>query len=203
MDRLIKRMFMSDGAAGGAGSGSGEGKGGNGGAGAGNAFDFDKFTAGLDEPTRTALSAHIETSTAGLKNALKAERDSNAARLKELGELKAKAEKGSELEQRLTQMEATAREGALQTSFYESAVGAGCTDLKLAWAAAKMDVDRFFKRDNTPDMDALKSAHPTLFAEVKKPNANAGNGTGAGAANDQVPATMRASNALRKSLGIT
>lgn len=193
---------MTDGGAGGAGGQGDEGKGGNGESGAGNAFDFEKFTAALDEPTRTALSAHIETSTAGLKNALKAEREANAARLKELGELKAKAEKGSELEQRLTQMEATAREGALQTAFYESAVGAGCTDLKLAWAAAKMDVDRFFKRDNTPDMDALRSAHPSLFAEAKKPNANAGTGTGAGASGGDIPATMRASNAIRASLGI-
>ena len=204
--KLVRRMYMTDGGAGGsggAGGGTGTGAGDGGAGGAGNAFDFEAFTKGLDETTRAGLTAHLESSTTGLKSALKAERDTNAARLKELGELKAKAEKGSELEAKLSQMEATAREGMMKATFYESASAAGCRNIKLAWAAAKDEPDKFFKRDETPDMEAIKASFPELFTAASsgesRTNSGTGSNGGAGGGNGGPNAAMN--DAIRAAAG--
>lgn len=192
--------FMAEGGSGGSGGGSGAGDGGSGageGGAASAAFDFAGFTAKLDEPTRTGLTAHLEASEKGLKSALQTEREQRSAIEKQLGDLKAKAEKGSELEKQLEGMQGSLKTMSMQTAFYEAAVGAGCADIALAWAAARMNEDKFFKRDGSPDIDALKLAHPSLFADAKKPNAQAGSGAGSGGGagtpgkNDAINALIR------------
>jgi len=206
----IRRMFMSDGGAGGAGgagggTGTGSSDGGaGGGQGAGSDWKFDDFAAKLDETTRTALTAHIENSSSGLKNALNAERDQRKALEKQIGELRAKAEKGSELEKQLESMQNSIRDGGMQTAFYEAASAAGCRNIKLAWAAAQLDRDTYFKRDNTPDIEAVKAAFPELFA-APAPNAetrtNGGAGSNGGAGGGSNNPNQQINDAIRKAAG--
>lgn len=205
----LASRYMSDGGTGGSGAGGGTGDSGaagggtggaTGGAGGGTAFSFDTFSKGLSEADRAGLTGHFDDQTKGLKSALEGERAARKDLEKQLGDLKAKAEKGSELEKQLEGLQKSLSESGLQTAFYEAAVSAGCTDLGLAWAAARMNVDKFFKRDNTPDMEALKAAHPALFAEQKKANANAGTGTGGSGGGTPNP-NQSVNDALRRAAG--
>lgn len=183
--------YMAEGGTGGSGAGAGT-QGGDGGAagagsngqgtqGGGSAWKFDEWAGKLPENDRTALTAHIEESTKGLKSALEAERTKNKTSEKQLNELLSKVEKGSEAEKQLQQMQADLKEREMQISFLTSAQSAGCTDLELALAAVKANPTKFLKRDDTPDWEALKTAHPSLFSSGSKQGTTAGAGTnGAG-----------------------
>lgn len=179
MRTLGKYIFRAEGDGGGsAGAGAGQGDNGAGsGDGGGSAWSFDTWSKALPEADRTALTAHIEDSTKGLKSALEAERTKNKSSEKTLSELLSKVEKGSEAEKQLQQMQADLKEREMQISFLTSANTAGCVDLELALAAVKSNPSRFTNRDDSPNWEALKQAHPMLFSTA---NASANAGAGAG-----------------------
>ena len=132
----------------------------------------DEWVASLDEATKGFLDGHVT----GLKTSLSAERDARKQLEKELKELRATAEKGSEMESKLGQLEAGLAQRERQVDFYEAANASGVTNPRLAWLAAMGD--DLFTRDGRPDMKALKERHPELFGTVTPPPTNAGSGTG-------------------------
>ena len=155
---------------GGAGGGNTGGQQGNNGAGNQGLASFDEYIAKQPEDVRKLYETH----TAGLKNALSGERDRNKTLEKDLRDAASKAEKGSEAEKKLTTLADQVSEANRKTSFYESAVTAGCTNLRLAYMAATSD--DLFKKDGSADFDALKKNYPELFGAVKASN-GAGGGT--------------------------
>lgn len=129
------------------------------------------------ETAPAEVKALYEEHTAGLLStvrATRAERDSLKAQIKEM---LPKAEKGSEMETRLTEtlskLEATER----RATFIEEAVkpSIGCRNPKAAYALAV--ADNLFTRSGSPDWDAIKEAAPELFG-VGAPPAKPGAGTG-------------------------
>ena len=126
------------------------------------------------EPIKVLLDEHVK----GLKSALEAERGSRKELEKKVRELAAKADKGSELERKLTETADILQESDKRADFYEEAHLAGVGNLKLAWVVIGQDqlLDRYGK----PDLMQLKERYPELFrsAKASPPPAHAGTGTG-------------------------
>lgn len=118
---------------------------------------------------------YLDERTKGLKAALDAERDANRDKEKQLKELKSKAEKGSVMEQELDKQIEAVKTERQRADFYEQAATAGVKNPKLAWYAVQ--AEDLTNKDGTPNMNALKEAHPELF-ERPAPNAKAGAGAG-------------------------
>ena len=95
----------------------------------------------------------------------------------ELMALRAKAEKGSDLEKQLGSSLAKIEETDRKADFYEAAHAAGVANLKLAYVVAVQD-DLFDKKGNV-SFETLKGKYPELFAgKAPAPKGNAGAGTG-------------------------
>lgn len=209
--KLVRRMYMTDGGAGGSGgagggtgTGTGDGGAGNGGnQGAAGAWKFEDFAGKLQESDRTALASHIEESSKGLKNALEAERASRKQLEKDLADARKGLDANSEAAKQLDKITADLKLRDTQATFYEAASAAGCRNLKLAWAAASLDRDKYFKRDDSPDMEAIKADHPELFAATSsgenKTNGGTGSSGGAGGSGGGPNAEMNA--AIRAAAG--
>lgn len=174
------RFFLDEGAggapgaaagAGGGQPGQGDGGQGAGGQGAGAApLQFDAWIAGQPPEIKTLLDGHIS----GLKTALGSERERNKTLEKDLREMASKAEKGSDAEKQLSALANQVKEAGQKSGFYESAVQAGVTNLKLAYMAAVND--GLFKKDGAPDFEALKKNYPELFRAAGGGTNNAGSG---------------------------
>jgi len=93
---------------------------------------------------------------------------------KQIADLSKKAEKGSELEKNLAEINGKFANLEIQSKFYDKAHAVGVSDLKLAYLAAKEAGLVNDKGDC--DFVKLKAAHPALFAAA--PKGNAGDGTG-------------------------
>lgn len=183
---LWKNFFMEadkGGAGGGAGGGEGGkgggtgdgsgGKGGDGGKGGGKqALQYESWLAAQPDEVKTLL----ENNTKGLKSALSSERDARAQLEKDLRDAAKKAEKGSEMETQLTQMADQVAESDRKTDFYEAAHQAGITNLKLAYTVAVQD--EMFDKRGLVNFEEMKKSYPELFGTNKKPDGNAGAGTG-------------------------
>ena len=122
------------------------------------------------------VKALITDHESGLKSALKSERENTRNLSKQISELQGAAEKGSELEKQLSTLQARLTESERHANFIDSAVGAGCTNAKAAYKLAKADED-LWKRDGSPDWDAIKETAPEFFAKPKATSGNAGSGT--------------------------
>lgn len=189
----MKSLFVYEankGGAGGSGGGDGAGGAGEGGNGAGGSgLTWDSFLATLPKEAQDLYTAH----TSGLKNALDAERNEKKTLGQQLRDLQAKAENGSDLQKQLSDLSGKLTAAEKKAGFAEQAVKPeiGCTNPKLAFMVAT-DGD-LFKRDGSPDWDAIKSAAPELFAKAKTPDGNAGNGTG----NNQKPSGNSMDDAIR------
>ena len=133
---------------------------------------FESWLGSQDETVKGLIDAHIK----GLKSALESERAQRSDLARQLRDVTAKAEKGSELEKALmevsTQLEAAERRAA----FYEEAgrPEIGCLNPKAAFALAQAE-DLFDKRGRV-DWEALKASAPELF-RPRVPQGNAGLGT--------------------------
>jgi hypothetical protein len=161
------------GGAGGDGGNNKDGQGGQGGSG-GAAKTWEDWHKGLSDEDKGLIEAH----TSGLKSALDSERTSKKDLEKQIRDLAAKAEKGSEFEKQLTETADKLSSSTKRADFYEIAHAAGVKNLKLAWITAS--ADDLFKRDGSPDLDALKKAYPELFSSTTTTNAGAGSGAGQG-----------------------
>lgn len=142
-------------------------------------FDYAKFSEGLDEATRTGITKHYETQTAGLKSALDSEREQSKNHEKALKAALAKAEKGSEMETQLNAALTEIQDSKKYIAYLEGASSQGIVNPAAAWTLLK--ADGLFRADGSPDFELLKKNHPYMFTE-KKPADSKG---GAGAEGDQ------------------
>lgn len=144
--------------------GSGNAGTGNGGtpAGDGGAPTFETWYGGLDAATKALLDGH----TSGLKNALDAERNERKSLSSKLADLQKGAEKGSDLEKQLSELQANLKGHEAQSAFYDAAHANGVTNLKLAWLAAN---EAKLVTDKGVDWAAFKTQFPELFRVVALP----------------------------------
>jgi hypothetical protein len=105
----------------------------------------------------------VDTHTAGLRTALSTERQQRSDLARQVRDLSSKAQKGSELEQQLTQLQSSLELAERKAAFAEDALRPeiGCVSLKAAWALAVQD--DLFDRRGRPDWMALKVAAPELY----------------------------------------
>lgn len=155
------------------------------------AATYDTWLASQSADVKSLVDGHI----GGLKTALQSERERNKTLEKDLRDAASKAEKGSESEKRLTELANEAQEAGRKTAFYENAVAAGVTNLKLAYMAAKND--DLFRRDGSADFDAIKKGYPELFGARVSSN-NGGSGTGGTA-----PTSTSMDDIIRGRAGVT
>lgn len=137
----------------------------------GTPASFDTWLGAQPDDVR----ARIEENISGLKSALTAEREANREREKELRDLAAKAEKGSEAQKELERLADQLAESDRRADFYEAAQHAGVTNLKLAYIAATQD--ELFDHKGNPQFDALRERYPELFVIQTAPSGHAGAGT--------------------------
>lgn len=146
----------------------------------GQEVTFDGWLSSQDEMVRGLIDGHVN----GLKSALDSERSQRKELQKSLKEAMKTVEADSEAKSRL---DAIAEQMSLyerQTAFYETAVSAGVTNLKLAWLAAR-EADAI-NRDGIVDMQRLQTAYPELFKKQAPAPGNAGAGTQTPPANGAV-----------------
>lgn len=176
------------GAAGDAGAGGTEDKGaGDGGKGA--PVTYDKWFASQPDDVKALITDNEKN----LKTALQSERDARGKLESDLRDAAKKAEAGSENQKKLTDLADQISESNRKATFYETAITAGVNDLKLAYLAAKEG--DLFKKDGTPDLEALKKSHPGLFGAARKTN-GAGSGT-----DTEPPAEKDMNSFIRRSSG--
>jgi len=148
-------------------------------------LSWDTWVASQDDTVKGLIDGHVK----GLKSALDNERSQRGDLAKQLRDVTAKAEKGSELEKALTDV-STQLEGATRrAAFYEEAGKSeiGCSNPKLAFLAAQAE-GLFDSRGNV-NWQELKATAPELF-RVRTPDGHAGQGTGT------APAPVRDMNAF-------
>lgn len=132
---------------------------------------YEEWFESQTDDVKTLINEH----TNGLRSALKAERDNAKALNSQLKELQGKADKGSELEQQLNSLQAKLTESERHATFIDGATGAGCTNAKACYKLAKADPE-LWKRDGSPDWDAIKETAPEFF-QKKQSSGSAGSGT--------------------------
>ena len=165
------RPYRSTGEGGGTGGAAGEGDGGKG-EGKGETLTFEKWSESLTDEQK----ALMETHTKGLKGALDSERTNAANLAKQIKELSAKAEKGSELEKSLAELNSKLEDQNSYVEFLEEAGKAGVSNVKLAWIAVKQD--GLIDSKGWVNFDSLKKDYPELFGEKQKSSGDAGAGAG-------------------------
>lgn len=135
--------------------------------------EFD-FAAWLGEQPDTVKQA-IESSTASLHNALKAEREERKALARQLREATAQAETGSDLRRQLEELSSKHEQAERKAAFLEDAIKPeiGCSNPRAAFLVAT--AEGLFDRRGDPDWKAIKAAAPELF-QRKLPTGNAGAG---------------------------
>lgn len=135
----------------------------------------ETFAAWLEKQDETVKRLYTEHTT-GLQNAVRATRQERDDLAKQIKDLSSKAEKGSEMERSLSDLNTKLEQAERRAIFAEEAVmpEIGCSNPKAAYALAL--TDNLFKRDGSPDWAAIKSAAPELFGR-NRTKSNAGNGT--------------------------
>jgi hypothetical protein len=123
-----------------------------------------KWLESLDEKSR----GFYNETTQGLKRALDSERSERKEIEKKLHDLAAKAEKGSEMESKLSAVAAQFETEGRKSRFYEQAASKGVSNLRLAWVAA--NDGEMLTRSGDVDFEALKKHHPELFKTVVSAN---------------------------------
>ena len=138
---------------------------------------FDTWYTGLDATGKELLDSHV----AGLKNALATERANRGDLAKQIKDLAAKAEKGSELERQLGEASTRLAEAERRATFAEDAIKPeiGCSNVKAAYALAV--AEGLFDARGRTDWAGLKTAAPELF---RKPGPGSADG---GAGHNQTP----------------
>ena len=133
---------------------------------------WDEWFDTQPDDVKTLISDHEK----GLKSALEAERGNTKSLSRQIADLQGAAEKGSELEKQLSTLQAKLTESERHANFIDGAGAAGCTNAKAAYKLAKADED-LWKRDGSPDWDAIKETAPEFFMKPKPASGNAGSGT--------------------------
>ena len=147
---------------------------------------WEAWLAAQPEAERTLIGKLHEGATAGLQSALHAEREQRKTFQTQLADLTKKAEKGSELETRLTEMGSALETANRRADFVTEAARPeiGVSDIGLAWIVVSAAPDEYFDKQGRINFTLLKQRHPTLFKAPPPPPANAGAGS-----QSQPPAT--------------
>jgi len=151
---------------------------------------FEKWIDAQDETVKGLYESHIT----GLRNTVQATRQERDTLAKQIKEVSAKAEKGSELEKSLTEFSQKLEAAERKSAFLEAATqpGIDCRNPKAAYALAQSE--NLFTRAGAPDWAALKAMAPELFGKPHVPG-NGGEGT-------QTPPTKADMNAyIRQQAG--
>lgn len=147
------------------------------------AATFEDFYGKLSEADKKLIDGHVS----GLNSALKSERDQAKSLLDQLRDAQKKAEKGSEAEKQLAEMVKKQEIAERRIAFAEEAIKPeiGCVNIKAAFLLAQ--ADDLFKKDGSPDWDAIKKSAPELFKTAMRAGTHGGSGTGT---NSQHPVSM-------------
>jgi hypothetical protein len=156
-------------------------------------FDFDAWLGEQPEHVRKGY----ESKTQGLHSALESERTQRKQFSKELRDLTAKAEKGSEAEKTLGEMTSRLEQAEQRAAFYEEANRAeiACSNPRAAFLVAQ--AEGLFTKRGDPDWPAIKAAAPELFGRKTTPPGNAGSGNGAPPAQATMNDYIRAATGRR------
>ena len=133
---------------------------------------FESWFESQPDDVKSLITEH----ESGLKSALKSERENTKSLSKQIADLQGAAEKGSALEQQLSTLQAKLTESERHANFIDGAASAGCTNPKAAYKLAKADAD-LWKRDGSPDWDAIKETAPEFFRKPTNGSGNPGSGT--------------------------
>jgi hypothetical protein len=135
---------------------------------------FDTWYAALDTTYKGLLDTHVN----GLKSALNTERTNRADLAKQIKDLAAKAEKGSELEKQLGDASARLEAAERRATFAEDAIKPeiGCSNVKAAYALAL--AENLFDNRGRTDWQTLKTLAPELFRKPGLGSADGGMGSG-------------------------
>ena len=118
------------------------------------AFEFDSWFGKLPPHEQEGLDTHVSA----LKNALESERSQRKEFSKQLRDLTAKAEKGSEAEKTLGEMSTRLEQAEQRAAFYEEAgrPEIGCSNPRAAFLVAS--AEGLFTKRGDPDWPAIKAA---------------------------------------------
>jgi hypothetical protein len=132
--------------------------------------------------------------TENLKKALDTERENQKALAKLVKELQGKAEAGSEMQTKLSQMQEQLQSASRRADFALDAPAKGVTNVKAALTLAI--ADGLIDKDGKVDWDGLKEAYPEMFAKQQTPPPDTNSqerGKGGGLTHEQLIAKKRAS----------
>lgn len=135
---------------------------------------WDAWHGSLNDEQRKLIDMRFSDDTKSLKGALDKERDESKQLAKQLKDLQGKAEKGSELEKALTDLQSQLTAANQEKSFILDAPAKGVSNIKAAYKLAV--ADGLIDVKGEIDWDGLKGAYPELFAQPKPlapPNTNA------------------------------
>lgn len=132
---------------------------------------FEEWFESQTDDVKSLITGH----ESGLKSALTSERENTRSLSRQLNDLRSAAEKGSDLEKQLESLQAKLTESERHSTFIDGAQSVGCTNVKAAYKLAKAD-EELWKRDGTPDWDAIRETAPEFF-QPKRTDGNAGSGT--------------------------
>jgi hypothetical protein len=146
--------------------------------------DFDAYLATLDEPTKALVSDLTtkwhDAKVTNLKGALDKERDGHEKSSKELRDLAktADAKTAEALNKLAAEKDAELDQARKESAFYRDAATAGVPADKLARAWLICRNADFFTKRGEPDIAAMKTELPELFAQpAGQPRVAAGAGT--------------------------
>lgn len=151
---------------------------------------FESFEAFLEKQP-DAVKELYNAHTTGLKNSVSAARKERDDLSRQVKELLKGAEKGSDLERQLTEFQAKLDSAEKRANFAEAAIlpEIGCTNVKAAFLIAQ--ADELFKRDGSPDWEAIKRAAPELFKKAGQAGGSAGAGTSNSAPKEDMNSIIR------------
>ncbi len=134
---------------------------------------FETWYAGQDEQIKGLIDARMTN----LQSALATERTNRTNLTKQIKDLAAKAEKGSELEKQLSEASQKLEQAERRAEFMADAIRPeiGCSNAKAAYALAV--TDDLFDRHGKPDWNTLKQLAPELFRKPSAGSADGGAGT--------------------------
>lgn len=158
-----------------------------------NTLSYDDWYKGLDDSQK----ALVDGNTAGLHSALNSERALRKDFEKKAKELAAAAEKGSEMEKQAGSLLAQLSEATQRAEFHAGAPAAGCADPQLAFLAAREG--GHFDMNGKPNWEAIKLAHPNLFA-TQQPAPRGGGDAGRG--NQDPPKADDMNAVIRRAAGL-
>jgi hypothetical protein len=134
--------------------------------------DLDAWLTAQDEPTQKLVRGLYDKKTMGLKSALDKERDKATDFARQLRETAKTADDttAAKLNQLAAEKDAELEDARKESTFYRDAAAAGVPGERLerAWRICKNG--GYFDRRGEPDLEALKTELPELFAVLSQPS---------------------------------